>query len=66
MPQEKASGHPVPPYGTAIHSAIAAGDLAQMKALVAETERLLAEQGDLRAALEVLKIEIAKLEASSK
>jgi Domain of unknown function (DUF1843) len=63
MPQETVPGHSVPPYGPAIHLAIAAGDLAQMKALAAETERYLAEHGDVRAALEILKSEIAKLEA---
>jgi hypothetical protein len=53
---------PVPPYGTAIYQAIAKGDLAQMKKLVREAEQFLAEHGDVRSAIEVLKSEIQKLE----
>jgi hypothetical protein len=55
--------HPVPPYGPAIHQAIAGGDLASMKAVAASAEAHLAEHGNVCAALEALKIEIAKLEA---
>jgi Domain of unknown function (DUF1843) len=53
---------PVPPYGPPIQQAIAKGDLAAMKQLAAETEKHLQETGDVRAALEHLKIEIAKYE----
>ena len=63
MPQDQTPQHRLPPYGVAIQRAIASGDLAQMKALAVEAERHLAEHGDVRAALEALKIEIAKLEA---
>ena len=56
------SGSDVRPYGTAIHQAIAGGDLAKMKAVAAEAERHLHEYGNVSAALEGLKIEIAKLE----
>jgi hypothetical protein len=53
-------------YGVGIQQAIASGDLAHMKRLVVEAERQLGEFGDLRSSLEVLKIEIAKLEHKSK
>lgn len=56
-------GGAVPPYGTAIQEAIASGDLAQMKRLAREAEQFLTDHGDVRAALEVLKIEISKLES---
>ncbi len=49
------------PYGPPIQQAIAKGDLARMKQLAAETERHLHQVGEVRAALELLKIEIAKL-----
>lgn len=58
-------GHPVPLYGVTIHRCIAGGDLQKMKELCAEAEKQLAEHGDVRAALEVLKAEIAKAEAKS-
>jgi len=53
---------PVPPYGVAIHNAIARGDLAEMKRVAGEAEKYLRETGDLRSALTQLKIEIAKAE----
>jgi hypothetical protein len=58
-------GHGVvtPLYGVVIHKCIAGGELAKMKALCVEAEKQLAEHGDVRAALEVLKAEIAKAEA---
>jgi hypothetical protein len=58
-------GHPVPLYGVTIHHCIAGGDLPKMKQLCAEAEQQLSEYGDLRAALEVLKAEIAKAEAKA-
>lgn len=51
-----------PPYGTAIHQAIAKGDMAGMIKTAREAEEFLAQHGDIRAALEVLKAEIKKLE----
>ena len=54
--------HPLPPYGTAIHQAIASGDLQKMKAMVVEAEKYLKEHGDVAAALAIMKAEIAKLE----
>ena len=48
------------PYGPPIQEAIAKSDLAKMKQLAADTEKYLQQVGDVRAALEYLKIEIAK------
>jgi len=48
------------PYGPAIQEAIAKSDLAKMKQLAADTEKYLQQVGDVRAALEYLKIEIAR------
>jgi hypothetical protein len=53
---------PVPLYAATIHRCIAGGDLAKMKALAKEAETHLHEHGNVSAALEALKIEIAKLE----
>ncbi len=50
-------------YGVAIHNAIASGDLARMKEEAKEAEEFLRQTGDVSAALERLKIEIARLEA---
>jgi HPt (histidine-containing phosphotransfer) domain-containing protein len=47
-------------YSPTIQEAIATGDLARMKKLAAEAEQHLKQVGDVRAALENLKIEIAK------
>jgi hypothetical protein len=52
----------VPPYGVAIQQAVASGDLKQMKKTAADAEKHLQDHGDVRSALAVLKIEIAKLE----
>lgn len=56
----------VPPYGVAIQQAIASGSLEQMKRVAGEAEKYLSEHGDVRAALEVLKVEIARHEARRK
>jgi hypothetical protein len=56
----------VPPYGPPIQEAIAKGDLAKMKQLATEAEQHLAQAGDVSAALEYLKIEIAKHEHKGK
>ncbi len=53
---------PVPPYGVAIHEAIARGDLAEMKRVAQEAEKYLQQAGDVSSALTQLKIEIAKAE----
>lgn len=49
-------------YGVTIHRCIAKGDLAEMKRVAQQAEEHLRETGDIRSALESLKIEIAKLE----
>jgi hypothetical protein len=58
---EDKSRIPVLLYGVPIQDAIARGDLAHMKQLASEAERQLQEMGDVRSALEYLKIEIARL-----
>ncbi|HEY6392862.1 MAG TPA: DUF1843 domain-containing protein [Bryobacteraceae bacterium] len=50
----------VVPYGPPIQEAIAKGDLATMKQVAADAEKHLQQVGDVRTALEYLKIEIAK------
>lgn len=50
-------------YGVGIQEACASGDLERMKAVAKQAEEYLQEAGDVPAALEALKIEIAKLEA---
>jgi hypothetical protein len=50
-------------YGPAIQEAAASGDLARMKAVARQAEEHLRETGDVSAALEALKLEIAKLQA---
>jgi len=52
------------PYGPPILDAIARGDLADMKALATDAERFLRQHGDVRTALEILKVEIARREGS--
>ncbi len=54
---------PMPMYAGPIHRVIAKGDLSEMKAMAKEAEQYLHDHGDVSAALEALKIEIAKLEA---
>ncbi len=56
----------VPPYGVAIQQALASGDLQRMKQAVQQAETYLREHGDMRVALEALKLEIAKLERKAK
>lgn len=54
--------HPIPPYGVAIQQAIVSGDLSKMKETAQQAEEHLKNVGDVSAALQVLKVEIAKLE----
>lgn len=49
-------------YGVTIQRAIAGGDLEEMRKVAKQAEEHLREWGDVRSALENLKIEIAKLE----
>ena len=53
-------------YAVGMHRASAGGDLQEMKKLAQQAEEHLAEYGDVRSALEVLKSEIAKAEAKHK
>ena len=53
-------------YGPPIQEAIAKGDLPRMKKLAAEAEEHLKQVGDVQAALEYLKIEIAKASRTTK
>ena len=52
-------------YGPAIHDAIASGDLERMKAAASRAESFLKETGDVAAALEHLRIAIARGEAGN-
>jgi len=54
--------HPIPLYGVTIHHCIAGGKLDEMKKLVKQAEQFLHDHGDVRTALDLLKLEIAKLE----
>ncbi|MFL9861067.1 DUF1843 domain-containing protein [Paraburkholderia madseniana] len=58
----KEAQHPITPYGVAIHQAMSEGDLAKMKALLIDAESVLKQQGNLAAAVELLRLEITKLE----
>ena len=58
-------GGPVPPYGVAIQEAVASGDLARMKQVARQAEEFITKWGNLPAALEALKLEIAKAEKKS-
>jgi len=49
-------------YGAAIQQAIASGDLAKMKKVAKMAEQKLAEEGNVAIALEILRVEIARLE----
>ncbi len=55
---------PIVPYGTAIHKAAATGNLKEMKTTLRQSEKWMAQHGNVAAALEVLNQEIAKLEAA--
>jgi hypothetical protein len=52
----------VPLYGVNIGQACARGDLDELRTLEKQAEEYLAQHGNVPAALEVLKAEIAKLE----
>ena len=53
-------------YGDAMRDAIMKGDLRSMKALAVTAEKQLKASGNLPAALEILKSEIAKAEYAAK
>lgn len=52
----------IPLYATAIHNAIKSCDLDQLKAIAEEAESFLDKHGDVSAALEELRTQIAHLE----
>jgi hypothetical protein len=56
------TGGPLPPYGEAIQQAVASGDVAKMKAVAKDAEAYIAKWGNVPAALEALRLEIAKAE----
>ena len=55
----------VPLYGVTIHQAVCSGDLAKMRAVAKQAEEHLRQAGNVSAALEALKLEIAKAERKS-
>jgi hypothetical protein len=59
---DKKNNHVHMLYAVVIHQCAAGGNLAEMKKVAAEAEAHLKSHGDVSAALEALKIEIAKLE----
>jgi hypothetical protein len=50
-------------YAVTIHHCIGEGDLQKMRQCCSDAEQYLADHGDVSAALQELKAEIAKLEA---
>lgn len=55
----------IPLYGVAIQEAVASGDLARMREVARQAEEHLRQAGNVSAALEALKLEIAKVEKGS-
>jgi len=53
--------HPIPPYGVAIHDAIASGDVGQMQKTAADAETYLKEYGEIGDGLKKLNAEIDRL-----
>ena len=62
MAEEKPKRPPTRLYAVTLHNTAATGDLAEMKKVAGEAEQHLHDHGDVSAALEILKSEIAKLE----
>lgn len=60
------TGGPLPPYGEAIQQAVASGSLTKMKAAAKAAEAYVAKWGNVPAALEALRLEIAKAEGAKK
>jgi hypothetical protein len=52
----------VEPYGPSIQEAVAKGDLEEMRAIARVAEEHVREHGNVAAALEALRVEIAKVE----
>jgi hypothetical protein len=57
--------HPVPPYGVAIHDAIASGDVAQMNKVASDAESYLKEYGEIGDGLKKLRAEIDRIGGGS-
>jgi hypothetical protein len=55
----------VPPYGPALRAAAASGDVDKMRDAHQQAEQYLQEYGNVSAALEALKIAIAKAEGGA-
>ncbi len=53
--------HSLPPYGVAIHDAIASGDVGQMQKTAADAESYLKEYGEIGDGLKKLNAEIERL-----
>ena len=53
----------IPPYGKAIAEAVVSGDVDKMREAQQQADQYLQEYGNVSAALEALKVEIAKAEA---
>lgn len=53
----------IPPYGPAIREAVAKGDVEEMRRVADDAEQHVKETGNIAAALELLKVEIAKAES---
>ncbi len=52
----------IPLYGVTIHQAVCSGDLARMREVARQAEEHLQQAGNVSAALEALKVEIARAE----
>ncbi|HEV3001650.1 MAG TPA: DUF1843 domain-containing protein [Solirubrobacteraceae bacterium] len=55
----------VRPYGPAIHEAIASGEVDRMREVLSQAEQHLSEHGNVSAAVEALRAEIARCERKS-
>lgn len=53
--------HPIPPYGVAIHDAIASGDVSKMQQVAGDAESYLKEYGEIGDGLKKLQAEIERL-----
>jgi hypothetical protein len=53
--------HPIPPYGVAIHDAIASGDVSKMQQVAGDAESYLKEYGEIGDGLKKLHAEIERL-----
>lgn len=62
MAEQGYGGKIIPLYGVAIQEAVASGDLARMRAVARQAEEHLREAGNVSAAYEALKLEIARMQ----